>query len=175
MTCGVAIFGLNPRIPPRTRSMPNPSARAPWLPQDLSPLKSPLLYWTVCLCWTLTIVISHISISMQAAATLTQSLGYFPVSLFIPTYTASITSATLPTTVVLALFNVASVVCYTVFGRLCDSYPYQHIILFSGIGSALAAFLLWGFATSLALVFTFAVVFGGVVRPSFSLVFSQSC
>ncbi|KAE9410114.1 MFS general substrate transporter [Gymnopus androsaceus JB14] len=143
MTCGVAIFGLNPRIPPRTRSMPDPSARAPWLPQDLSPLKSPLLYWT-------------------AAATLTQSLGYFPVSLFIPTYTASITSATLPTTVVLALFNVASVVCYTVFGRLCDSYPYQHIILFSGIGSALAAFLLWGFATSLALVFTFAVVFGGV-------------
>ncbi|KAJ4478343.1 MFS general substrate transporter [Lentinula aciculospora] len=143
ITCGVAIFGINPRIPPRMHSMPNHSDRAPWLPRDLSPLKSPLLYWT-------------------AGTTLVQALSYFPVSLFIPTYTASINSATLPTTIVLALFNVASVVCYALFGRLCDSYPYQYIILCSGVGSAFAAFFLWGFATSLALVFTFAIVFGGV-------------
>ncbi|KIK67919.1 hypothetical protein GYMLUDRAFT_256726 [Collybiopsis luxurians FD-317 M1] len=143
--CGVASFGINARIPSQTSStLPGNSVpRPPWLPQDLSPLRSPLFYWT-------------------AAITLIQAFSYFPVSLFLPTYTASINPATLPTTLVLALFNVASVIGYTLFGRLCDSYPFQYVILFSGIGSALAAFFLWGFSTSLALVFVFAIIFGGV-------------
>lgn len=91
-----------------------------------------------------------------------QALGFFPVSLFIPTYTSSLSSATLPSTITLALFNAASVIFYIMFGRICDSYPYPYVILASGVGSALAAFFLWGFASSLSLVFVFAAVFGGL-------------
>ncbi|KAF4619928.1 hypothetical protein D9613_004669 [Agrocybe pediades] len=139
VTCGIALLGVNPRIPIRKSTMPLP--RQPWLPTDLSHLRSPLLY---CMLWIGTV----------------QSLGYFPVSLFIPTYTSTLSSATLPSTITLALFNVASVISYVVFGRVCDSYPYPYVVFASGLGSALSAFLIWGFASSLGVVFAFSAVFG---------------
>ena len=100
---------------------------------------------------------------LQLGTNAVQALGFFPVSLFIPTYTSSLSSATLPSTIVLALFNAVSVVFFIMFGRICDSYPYPYVILASGIGSMLAALLLWGFASSLGWVFAFAAVFGGFV------------
>ncbi|KAH9487292.1 MFS-type transporter asR1 [Psilocybe cubensis] len=140
VTGGLAILGVNPRVPIRKSTMPIP--REPWLPRDLSHFKSPLLY------------------SMLAISIL-QALSYFPVSILISTYTSSLSSATLPSTVVLAIFNVSSSLSYLLFGRISDSYPYPYIIFVSGLGSALAAFFVWGFASSLTLVFAFAAIFGG--------------
>lgn len=98
-----------------------------------------------------------------------QALGFFPVSLFISTYTSSLSSATLPSRLVLALFNAASVLFLILFGRFSDSYPYPYVIMASGIGCALASFVFWGFASSLAWIFAFATVFGGFVSlDSFS-------
>lgn len=42
---------------------------------------------------------------------------------------------------------------------------YTHVIVFSGVGSALSAFLMWGFAKSLGMIFAFVVIFGGIVSP----------
>ncbi|PPQ68479.1 hypothetical protein CVT25_008405 [Psilocybe cyanescens] len=140
VTCGLAILGINPRVTIRKSSMP--FQREPWLPRDLSHFKNPLLY-------------------CMLAISVLQALSYFPVSILISTYTSSLSSATLSSTVVLAIFNVSSSLSYLLFGRISDSYPYPYIIFASGLGSALAAFFVWGFASSLTLVFAFAAIFGG--------------
>jgi predicted MFS family arabinose efflux permease len=141
--CGIALLGVNPRIPVHRPTMDVP--RQAWFPKDIHHLKTPLTFLLI-------------------GITVFQALGFFPVSLFIPTYTSSLSSATLPSTIVLALFNATSVIFFIVFGHYCDKYPYPYVILVSGIGSALAAFILWGFASSLGWVFAFAVIFGGLVR-----------
>ncbi|KIM40029.1 hypothetical protein M413DRAFT_190559 [Hebeloma cylindrosporum] len=130
--CGIALIGVNPRIPGNRPTMDIP--RQDWFPKDMHYLKTPPTFLFI-------------------GITVVQALGFFPVSLFIPAYTSSLSSATLPSTIVLALFNVTSVIFYIVFGHYCDKYPYPYVILGSGVGSALAAFILWGFASSLGWVF----------------------
>lgn len=36
-------------------------------------------------------------------------------------------------------------------------------MFFSALGSAISAFLIWGFADTMARVFAFAIIFGGLV------------
>lgn len=82
---------------------------------------------------------------------------------FISTYTSRLTDAALPPKLVLALFNAATGIFFIVFGQLCDSYPYPYVVMGSGIGCAIAVFVLWGFATSLPWIFAFTIVFGALV------------
>ena len=91
-----------------------------------------------------------------------QGLSYFPVSLYIATFTKRL-SDQLTATAVLALFNIAAVIGQIIIGHLCDRFPYPSIILFITSGSALAAFFLWGFADAAASLYLFAVIFGGLV------------
>lgn len=73
-------------------------------------------------------------------------------------------SSPLNATIVLSLFNSATAVGQVLVGHLTDRYPYPWIMFFSTFGSAIAAFLLWGFADTLVRVFVFAVIFGCLVR-----------
>ena len=50
-----------------------------------------------------------------------------------------------------------------VVGYMCDKIPYVHVMLFSTLFSAIAAFTLLGFASSLPLIFVFVVIFGSLV------------
>ena len=95
-----------------------------------------------------------------------QGLSYFPVSLYIATFTQQISSSPLAATVVLSLFNSAGVLGQVALGYLTDRVAYPYVMFFSSLGSALAAFLLWGFAAGPALVYPFAVVFGALVSAS---------
>jgi MFS family permease len=52
-----------------------------------------------------------------------------------------------------------------VFGHLVDKAPYTRVMVVSGIGAALSAYLLWGFAYNLGLIFAFVVLFGSLVCP----------
>jgi len=92
-----------------------------------------------------------------------QAIAYFPVSLYMPTYTTALGLPIINGTLVLAVFNLASVIGQVIFGHLCDRTPYVHVMIVSGVGSALSAYLLWGFAHSLGLIFLFVVIFGGLV------------
>ncbi|KAF9560048.1 MFS general substrate transporter [Agrocybe pediades] len=139
--CAAAILGLKPRVPIRKPTLDIP--RPPLFPKDLYFLKSPVLLGVV-------------------GITLIQALAFFPVSVFISTYTSSITTATFPSRMVLALFNAASAVFFIIFGRLCDLYPFPYVIMASGLGCAISVFVLWGFASSLPWIFVFSAVFGGL-------------
>ena len=94
-------------------------------------------------------------------------MSYFPVSLYIAVFTATISSP-LSATIVLALFNSAGVIGQVLIGYLSDRFPYPWIMFANALGSAIAAFLLWGFADTLVTVLIFAVIFGGLVSATHS-------
>ncbi|ELU45213.1 MFS_1 domain-containing protein [Rhizoctonia solani AG-1 IA] len=91
-----------------------------------------------------------------------QALAYFPVSLYMTVYTTSLGLSSLNGALVLSVFNFSSIIGQIVFGHACDIMPYQYVIIVSGAGAALSAYLLWGFAHSLGLIFAFAIVFGSL-------------
>ncbi|KAI0770597.1 MFS general substrate transporter [Fomes fomentarius] len=90
---------------------------------------------------------------------LLQGLSQFPVALYIAMFTRSI-SDQFTATVILALFNASAVVGQVLLGHLTDRFPYPSIMFVSAIGSALSAFLLWGFANAAIYLYFFAVIFG---------------
>lgn len=92
-------------------------------------------------------------------------MSYFPVSLYIATFTATLSSP-LSATIVLSLFNVSGVIGQILMGYLTDRMPYPRIMFVSTFASSIAAFLLWGFADTLGRVFAFAIVFGGLVSAA---------
>lgn len=158
LSCSLALFGSNPRVPVQRLGTNRPKSL--WPAGMTEFVKNPLLLWMVR---TIFVHYPGPKALDKLVTNIFQALGFFPVSIFISTYTSALTTTTLSPTVVLALFNASSVVCYVLFGRICDSYPYAAVILCSGLGSALGAFFLWGFATNLPLIFAFALVFGGLV------------
>lgn len=141
---GTAVWFIKPRLPVPSRREPR---RAP---ADLSYLRNPL--WAVV-----------------AITILIQSLAYFPVNLYLPTYTTLLGLPALDGQLVLSVFNIFSVVGQILFGWMCDRMPYSRVMAFSAIGSALSAYLLWGFASSLGVVFAFAVAFGTMAGGFFSI------
>ena len=95
-----------------------------------------------------------------------QGLSYFPVSLYIATFATKVASP-LSATAVLSVFNSSGVVGQILIGHLTDRFPYAWVMFASALGSGAAAFLLWGFATTLPSVFAFAIIFGSLVRVFF--------
>ena len=67
----------------------------------------------------------------------------------------------------MAVFNLATVVGQVLIGYYCDIGPYTVVMIGTGAVSAVLAYALWGLAHSLALVYVFAVMFGGIVRNFF--------
>ncbi|KEP46039.1 MFS monocarboxylate transporter [Rhizoctonia solani 123E] len=96
----------------------------------------------------------------MASTTFIQALAYFPVSLYMSVYTTSLGLPSVDGTIVLAVFNLATAVGQILFGYFCDLVPYHYIIIASGAGASLSAYLLWGFAHNLGVIFAFVVVFG---------------
>ncbi|KAF8309075.1 MFS general substrate transporter [Clavulina sp. PMI_390] len=141
---GTAMLGIKPRAP--ISRVSNPAAGIP-VPSghslDLSFFKSPIF----------------IVISMT---TITQALAYFPVSLYIPSYSTAAGLSTVDGTIALAVFNLARVVGQVIFGEVCDRVAYTNVIIFSGAVSALSAFLVWGFSHNLGSLFAFVIVFGAI-------------
>jgi hypothetical protein len=56
-----------------------------------------------------------------------------------------------------------------VLGWYCDIGPYTRVMILSALLSSALAYVLWGFAHNLALVFVFVVVFGSIVGFDTSL------
>ncbi|KZT57500.1 MFS general substrate transporter [Calocera cornea HHB12733] len=100
-----------------------------------------------------------------------QALGYFPVSIYIPTYTTSSGLSALDGQLVLSVFNLFTVIGQVLLGFLCDKFSYTLVVVLAGVGSALSAFLLWGFGSNIGMIFAFVVVFG-VTAGGFSSIFA---
>ncbi|KDQ61479.1 hypothetical protein JAAARDRAFT_54845 [Jaapia argillacea MUCL 33604] len=136
----LAMLGVHSRTPiPKYRRQQN---RPAFIPAQM-PFFQTRLFW-----------------SFTVSSTL-QALSYFPVSLYIAVFTTSISSP-LSATVVLSIFNSSAIIGQIFIGHLSDRFPYPKIMFISATGSAAAAFFLWGFSQTLAQVFVFAIIFGGL-------------
>ncbi|KAI0321544.1 MFS general substrate transporter [Amylostereum chailletii] len=132
---GAALFGVKPRLPVARNTTP-------------PPLSFKFLTSPIFICVAVTVFV--------------QALAFFPVSLYIPSYAASLGYSRLNGTLALATFNLATVVGQILFGYYCDVGPYTAVMVLSGTIAAVLAYALWGFAHTLALVYVFAVLFGGI-------------
>ncbi|OJT02208.1 hypothetical protein TRAPUB_7323 [Trametes pubescens] len=137
---GIALLGMRNRLPvPKFTAL---NRRPRFIPPHIGFVRNPL-FWTF------------------AITNMLQGLSYFPVSLYIATFTRNVANQ-LTATIVLSLFNSSAVVGQIIMGHLSDRFPYPSIMVFSAVGSALSAFFLWGFADAAIFLYFFAVIFGGL-------------
>ncbi|KAL9488282.1 hypothetical protein ACSS6W_000559 [Trichoderma asperelloides] len=94
-------------------------------------------------------------------ANIVQALGFFMPGLYLPSYaTSTLGSEAFPAALTVLAVNVASVFGCIAMGMLADRFHATTCLLISAVGAAAGAFLLWGFATNLAVLYIFCVVYG---------------
>ena len=89
-----------------------------------------------------------------------QSVAYLPVSFYIPTYSTSLGQSATTGQLALAAFNLASVAGQVGIGALTDRFSYLGVAFASAFLSAIAAFVVWGLASTVTVLFVFVVQIG---------------
>lgn len=98
-----------------------------------------------------------------------QAFGWYIVSLYIATYATALGFSSTVSTGILSAFNASAIIGYLVTGPAIDKLSFTLAMAVSSGLCGLFAFLLFGFASSLALVLVFVLVFGAAVSNHFSL------
>lgn len=90
-----------------------------------------------------------------------EATGFFLPAIYLPSYAAAVLGAS-PTLSALSvlLLNVASVFGCIGMGGLIDRMHVTTCFLISSVGAAAGVFMLWGFSSSLPVLYVFAVVWG---------------
>lgn len=90
-----------------------------------------------------------------------EATGFFLPAIYLPSYAAAVLGAS-PTLSALSvlLLNVASVFGCIGMGGLIDRVHVTTCFLISSMGAAAGVFMLWGFSSSLPVLYVFAVVYG---------------
>lgn len=89
-----------------------------------------------------------------------QSLAYFIPQLWIPSFAASLGFPSFSGPLALCLLNIAACGGYLIQGFLVDRFHVTVAITFATLGSVLSIFVFWGFTTSQAMLYVFAVLWG---------------
>ena len=90
-----------------------------------------------------------------------EGFGYFLPAIYLPSFARqTLHSSSLAAAFTVILVNIASVFGCIFMGSLIDRYHVTTCILVSTIGTTIGVFLLWGFATSLPLLYVFCIVYG---------------
>ncbi|KAF1960499.1 MFS general substrate transporter [Byssothecium circinans] len=97
---------------------------------------------------------------VQQSVVIMQGLGYFLPAIYLPTYAQSLGASSLQSTVTIMLLNFAAFLGSLAMGAAVDKWEVTNCITVAAVGSTSAVFLLWGFATSLPVLYVFCVVYG---------------
>ncbi|KAJ6178204.1 hypothetical protein N7519_008665 [Penicillium mononematosum] len=89
-----------------------------------------------------------------------EALGFFLPGIYLPTYARSIGATDFLSSLTVTLLNLASVFGSVTMGHLADRYHAITCITISTVGSTLAVFFLWGFASTLPTLFVFSIAYG---------------
>jgi MFS family permease len=90
-----------------------------------------------------------------------EALGFFLPTIYLPSFAQqTLHSSSLAAAFTVIVVNIASVFGCIFMGSLIDRYHVTTCILVSSIGATVGVFLLWGFATSLPLLYIFCIVYG---------------
>lgn len=88
-----------------------------------------------------------------------QSFGYFLPSTYLASYAHTLGLPGITSTLLITIFNFASVPSALVIGMLGDNLA-TTVILISSFGSAIGVFLFWGPSNHIALLTTFTIIYG---------------
>jgi MFS family permease len=97
---------------------------------------------------------------IQQSVVVLQGLGYFLPAIYLPMYAQSLGASGLQSTATIVLLNFAAFVGCLVMGSAVDRFDVVNCLTIAAVGSTLAVFLLWGFATSLPILYVFCIVYG---------------
>ncbi|KAG9518093.1 MFS general substrate transporter, partial [Aureobasidium melanogenum] len=124
----------------KTRLPPSQSSRL--AKTDWTFIKKPIFWLYIC-------------------STVSQSLGFYLPSLYLPSYAASMGLDSTSGAMLIALMNVSSVFGQFTYGYLSDGRVDLNALLLSTmLVSTIVALTLWGLAKSLAVLVIFALVYG---------------
>ncbi|KAG5986719.1 hypothetical protein E4U52_008318 [Claviceps spartinae] len=94
-----------------------------------------------------------------------QGLGFFLPGIYLPTYALSLGASRFASALTLLLLNVATTFGCAAMGSLTDRLHVTTCLMISALGAGLGTFLLWGFATSLPVLFLFCIIYGLFAGP----------
>ncbi|KAM0507764.1 hypothetical protein ACHAPB_002458 [Verticillium nonalfalfae] len=98
---------------------------------------------------------------LHQAANIVEALGYFLPAVYLPSYAQTfLGAAPFAAASTLLFVNVASVFGCVAMGHMVDRLPVGHCLLVSSIGAAVGCLMLWGFASSLPVLYVFCAVYG---------------
>ncbi|KAL6882483.1 major facilitator superfamily domain-containing protein [Trichoderma longibrachiatum] len=101
------------------------------------------------------------SFLVYQAANIAEALGFFMPGLYLPSYATSILgSEAFPAALTILAVNVASVFGCIAMGVFVDRFHPTTCIMISTVGTVIGTFLLWGFATNMAVLYVFCVIYG---------------
>jgi MFS family permease len=90
-----------------------------------------------------------------------EAMGYFLPSIYLPTFAQNtLHSSSLASAFTVIAVNIASVFGCVLMGTFIDRYHVTTCIAISTLGATTGVLLLWGFTTSLPLLYIFCVVYG---------------
>ena len=94
------------------------------------------------------------------AGNIVEGLGFFIPNFYLPQYARSLNLTPISGSLILALFNLTSVLGQVGFGILIDKMEVTSVILISSIGTTISVFIFWGLGISLPLLCVFALLYG---------------
>ncbi|KAE9576833.1 MFS transporter asaE [Colletotrichum fructicola] len=98
---------------------------------------------------------------LHQLANIVEALGFFLPGIYLPMYAqSSLGASAFPSALTLLLVNVASVFGCIGMGSLVDRFSAPSCIMLASVGAALGTFLIWGFSSSLGVLYLFCVVYG---------------
>lgn len=101
------------------------------------------------------------SFLVYQAANIVEALGFFMPGLYLPSYARStLGSDAFPAALTILAVNVASVFGCIAMGLFVDRFHASTCIMISTVGTVIGTFLLWGFATNMAVLYVFCVIYG---------------
>ncbi|CAI6337050.1 unnamed protein product [Periconia digitata] len=89
-----------------------------------------------------------------------QGLGYFLPAIYMPLYARSIGASGLESTATIILLNFAAFIGCVCMGSAVDRFDVVDCLCITAVISTSSVFLLWGFATSLPVLYVFCIVYG---------------
>ncbi len=97
---------------------------------------------------------------LHQSANVIQAIGFFLPGVYLPTYARSIGASAFLSALTILLVNVASVFGCIAMGSLTDRLHVTTCLMISTLGTAIGTFMVWGFATSLPVLYLFCVIYG---------------
>nr|XP_036578325.1 major facilitator superfamily transporter [Colletotrichum truncatum]KAF6785526.1 major facilitator superfamily transporter [Colletotrichum truncatum] len=99
--------------------------------------------------------------ALHQIANIVEALGFFLPGIYLPLYAQSTLNASaFPSALTIMLVNVASVFGCIAMGYLVDRFSAPSCLMLASVGATLGTFLIWGFSSSLGVLYLFCVIYG---------------